>query len=290
MNIKIRSLSFYSRLIWVVGMLGIVVLVTGCGQSRHEKALQTAKTLMGNGSLSDTEAIKYKEASAELLERLATVKIEASQRQIYVLERLLQRYKNQEMWPKAADVVDQLISLQPTEIRWRLNKGQVHSQWSQVNPDHVEPARNAFRAALELNSESLEAKYGLGILYAFRTDDRERGRRYLRQVADHSPIDVKNRNIIKEARFALGRLDYERSNYSSAANRFRQITEMESISKTSRFMAHRNLGRTYLKMGNRGRAKDSLNKAYKLQPTNSDVRRMLRDLGVELSDRYNRFD
>jgi tetratricopeptide (TPR) repeat protein len=265
-------------------------LMSGCGQSRQEEALQTARTLMSTGGLSDTEAVRYLETSDELLERLASVKIRAQQNRLYVLEKLTNKYENMRMWPEAAESVDKLVRLQPTEIRWHLAEGRIHSQWSQVDSDHVETAEEAFRTALELDSDSLEAMYGLGVLLAFRAGEPSEGREYLARVADHTPVNVHNREIIKQARFALGRFYYEGGNAGEAVQEFQRIVEMESISPTSRVLAYRNLARSHIELGNRGRARDVLKSAYDLQPYNSQIRGMLRELGVDIDDRYNRFD
>lgn len=263
----------------------VVLLLSGCGETRHEEALRTARTLMSTGGLSDTEAVQNLETSDQLLERLANVKVTARQDQLYVLEQMLERYEKLRMWSEAAETVDKLIRLQPTEISWRLAKGRIYSRWSQVNPEHVSTAREAFETALELNPDSLEAKYGLGVLLSFRTEDlRERGRSLLNDVANHTPVTVKNREIIKEARFALGRFHYEQGQVASASDYFRQITTMGNITPESRFMAHRNLGRTYLEMGDRNRAREQLRQAYELQPSDPEIRRMLTELGVELDD------
>ena len=284
---KIRLLF---RSLFVFCILLFSVVLSACGQNSREQALETAQELARNGALSDTEAIESLSASNQLLERLASVKIRASQQQVYVLQRLLERYKNQKMWPRASETVDQLIDLQPTESRWHLEKGQIHSSWSQVDPDQVSVARRAYQTVLELSPDSLPARYGLGILHGFRAENPDIARQYLREVVQHQPITSKNRPVIRRSRFALGRLEFEQGNLSAAARSFQAVTEMESIVAEYHFLAHRNLGRTYRQMNDLDRARNHYQKAYEIQPTNSTVRHQLRELGVDVSDRYNRFE
>lgn len=282
--------KFYFRFFPVALFLLLSVLLSACGQSPQEQALQTARQLSQTSSLNDTEAITSLSASNDLLERLASVKIKASQRQVYVLKKLLDRYKSQKMWPRAAEIVAQLIDLQPTESRWHLEKGQIYSNWAQVDPRHVEPARRGYQTALELSPDSLAARYGLGILYGFRGDQPERARQYFKQVTKHQPITAKNRPIIRRARFALGRLEFEQGNLRESARQFRSVTKMESIPSRYHFLAYRNLGQTYRAMNNLDRARKSYRQAYKIQPTDDTVRRRLRELGVDVSDRFNRYE
>jgi len=285
-----KNTCLISRSLTVCFCLASIVLLSACGQTSQERALETARELARNGSISDTEAIESLSASNQLLERLASVKIRASQEQVYVLRRLLERYKDQQMWPRASETVDQLIELQPTESRWHLEKGQIHSSWSQVDPDQVPVARRAYETVLELKPDSLSARYGLGILHGFRADNPNIARQYLREVANRQPITAKNRPMIRRGRFALGRLEFEQGNLSAAARQFQAVTEMESIAAEYHFLAHRNLGRTYRQMNDLDRARNHYQRAYEIQPTDGTVRRQLRELGVDVSDRYNRFE
>jgi len=276
--LTIRSNRSFSLLCMLIAFL---TPLFGCGESRYEKALRTARTLMGNGDLSDTAAVSNMETSRQLLKNLAGIKIRASRHQVYVLEKLLQRYEDMEMWPRAAEVVNELIRLQPTEVKWHVDKGRIYSQWSQVKPNLIEESERAFQTALELNPQSLEARYGLGILYAFRANQVDEARPHLKRVSNHSPITVKNRDIIRQARFALGRMEFEQGNLSQAVNVFQKLSTMDNTAPSTRFLALRNLGRTYQRMGASEMARDTYRKALEIRPNDGGVRRRLRNLGVE---------
>lgn len=273
----------------LLGILGLVVL-SGCGDNKYQRAYETAKTLSSDGSLSDTEAVKYLESSEDVLQQLAGIKIKAQNRHLYVLEKLLERYENLKMWPKAIETADKLIDLQPTTIDWYIRKGRAHVRLSKVDESHYEPAERAFRAALELDSDSLRAHYGLGLLYGFHMDKIPRARRHLRQAAYETTITVKNRPEVVDARFALGKLEFQSERFDQAREAFDSILKLESISSESRFLAQKNLGDVARRTGSTELAKQHYHKAYDINPVDSSIRQRLRSLGVEIDDRFERFD
>lgn len=280
---------------FLVPVLILVVLVgfVGCGDSRgerFERAYRLAQQLSSDGALSDTEVIRYSRVSRSLLERLARLKIKASEREVYVLERLLDSYQNLRMWPRAVEVADQLIRLQPTEPDWYQRKGQVLSQWSRVEPGRAEAAERAFQAALELDPQLLRARYGLGVLYAFRMDRTGEARRQLKRITDRKTVRAKQIPVVVEARFALGKLEFQQGNYRAAQDVYRTISEMGSIDSHSRFLAYKHRGQTYRQIGAPERARRMYQEAYQIQPTNSSVRNALRELGVTLDDRFEKFE
>lgn len=268
----------------------MIAVLTACGESRFEKAYQAAKTLSQNDNLSDTEAIKYLEKSEELLRKFTSVKIRAEKRHLYVLDKLLQHYESLQMWPKANRIVNRLIKFQPTKKEWYFTKGRINSQWAKLSEDRIELARRAFLTALEIDPEFLRAHYALGVLLAFRASEPSEARSHLKRVSKYRPRTAKNLTLVQDARFALGKLEYQQGNFAAAINTFRKIARMNGISDNSKVQAYVNMGDAALKTGNRDQAKRVFRKAYEIQPSNSTVRRALRDLDVELSDRFNKFE
>lgn len=280
-------------LLWVVGSLlvsGVMLGVAGCGDNKFQEAYETAKTLSSNGDLTDTQAIKYYGTSQELLRQIAGLKIKAERRNLYVLRQLLGHYEDLEMWSQVVETADKLVGLQPTNKEWYIRKGRAHIQLSTVDSSHHEPAERAFRAALEIDPNSLKAHYGLGVLYGFHMDEGAKARRHLRKAAYETKVTVKNRPEVVDARFALGKFEYETGNLSAARKAFQSILGMESLTSESKFLAQKNLGDVYRRMGSTELAKQHYHQAYNINPVNSSVRDRLRSLGVEIEDRFNRFE
>lgn len=244
---------------------GLLYLAAGCGQTEAEKALQTAKTLTRNDPFSDTEVIRNLQKSERLLSRLVEVKVEAAEWKIFSLRKLINRYIEREMWPLAAREIQKLIELQPTAPEWYLQKGQIYSQWAKVEEDKSREAREAFETALQLDRELLKARYGLGIIHAFRLEEVEPGREYLEDVAyKDPPPDADRRETIKNARFALGRLEHREGNYSAAVEALSRVPEMQGISRDSKFYALKNIGQIYEESGSKDLARQYYLRANQL--------------------------
>lgn len=279
----------YKRTFAVLSCLFVVAL-TGCGESEYERTYRVAKELSQKGPLTDTEYVQRLETADELLEQVTSVKIRASERHLYVLQRLLGHYENLEMWNKAVPVAERLTRLQPTNEEWHRHLGRIHSTLSRTDESHVEPAERAFRTALELNPDSIRANYGLGLLYGFHADEVQRGRKFLRRAAYEQNVTVKNRPHVVDARFALGKLEFEKGETAAAQEAFESILEMESISREARFLALKNIGDVHRSRNATELAKQSYHKAYEIEPTDSQIRSRLRNLGVTVEDRFNRFE
>ncbi len=267
-----------------------VFLVLGCGQEDYEETYEVAKRLSQKGPLTDTEYVRHLETSDELLKQITSIKIRASNRQHYVLRNLLDHYENLEMWRKAASVAERLTQLQPTKEQWHVRLGRVHARLSQVDEDHIEPAQRAFRTALEINPDSVQANYGLGVLHGFHAGNPDKGRRFLRQAAYKSKVNAKTRPYVVEARFALGKLEFQQDKWEAAREAFEKILDLESISRESRFLALKNVGDVYRSRNSNDLAKKYYQRAYDIEPTDSAVRSRLRSLGVTVEDRFNRFE
>lgn len=270
-------------------ILSLLALV-GCGDSGYKDTYEVAKKLSNRGPLTDTEYVRRLETSEELLDQVAGIKIKAIQRKLYVLEKMLNQYENLKMWPKVIETAKKLVELQPSNIEWYLHQGRAHTNMAGVREESVEKAERSFRTALELEPDSIKAHYGLGILYGFHTGDIKLARRHLNKAANDVEITVKNRPEVVQARFALGKLEYQNGNSSPARETFKSILGMESISQEAKFLAQKNLGDVYRQMGSRELAKQHYHKAYELEPTDSQIRSRLRGLGVEVQDRFNRFE
>jgi tetratricopeptide (TPR) repeat protein len=268
----------------------LVLVLSGCGESEYERTYRMAKELSQKGPLTDTEYVRRLETADELLEQVTAVKIRASERHLYVLQRLLDHYENLEMWNKAVPVAERLTRLQPTNENWYRHLGRIHSTLSQVDKSHIEPAERAFRTALELNPNSVRASSGLGLLYAFHAEEIEKGRKFLRRAAYDQKITVRNRPHVQDARFALGKLEFQNGRLSEAQEAFESILDMESIPKEARFLALQNLGDVHRSRGATELAKQFYHRAYEIEPTDSQIRSRLRNLGVTVEDRFNRFE
>lgn len=284
------TIDFKATTVSILSVLCVLWTLTGCGDNKFESAYETAQTLSADGSLTDTESIKYFKSSQELLRELAGIKIKAEQRNLYVLEKLLDRYQNLDMWPRAIETAEKLIQLQPTNAEWYIRKGRAHVQMSTVSESHHEPAERAFRTALEIDANSIRAHFGLGLLYGFHMDEVEKARRHLRKAAYEIPITVKNRPEVVDARFALGKLEFQNGRVNQAKEAFDSILNMESLSSESRFLAQKNLGDVYRRRGSTEMAKQHYHRAYEINPVDSTIRNRLRSLGVEVQDRFNRFE
>lgn len=258
------------------------LLVSGCSRPRREQALQTAKNLMETGDLSDTKALENLRTSRELLNRLVKLKIEAAEWNLYVSRRLAKHYRKLKMWPKAIQQMNKLIELQPTEAQWYLDKGRIYSQWSQVDKSKVQPAVKALEIARELGEGllELEAKYSLALLRAFRQNNTERGRELLREVAYQAPVTSNNRQIIRKARFALGKLEFESSNYSAARQAYKSILDMDRLPGSDKFQALKHLGRVHRQIGARKAAINTYKKAANLNYSDESVQAALDELGA----------
>jgi lipopolysaccharide biosynthesis regulator YciM len=272
----------------VLIVLLLSIFLVGCGETDYEKTYRVAKELSSKGSLTDTEYVRRLATSQELLEDIASIKIEASKRKLYVLEQLLDHYEKLDMWPEARKVADRLVELQPTNIEWYLHLGRIHSNLSKVDDSHIKPAERAFKTALEMDPNSIKANYGIGVLYGFRKGNIEQGRRYLEKAGYDNEMTVQNKPIIVDARFALGKLEYQNNNFRAARETFKSILDMTSISTSARAIANKNLGDVYRAMNSTDLAKQAYLRSYDLDPTNSQVRSRLRELGVEISDRFGR--
>jgi lipopolysaccharide biosynthesis regulator YciM len=121
-------------------------------------------------------------------------------------------------------------------------------------------------------------------------DQPQEGRKQLQEITEKKTVRAKQIPIVVEARFALGKLEYQEGNYRAAVDVYRQIAEMNSIGSQSRFMAYKHLGRTYRTMGATEQARQMFQEAYQIQPTDSSIRNSLRELGVKVDDRYERFE
>lgn len=267
-----------------------VFLLAGCGEEPYERTYEVAKELSQKGPLTDTEYVRRLETSNELLEQITSLKIRASERQLYVLRRLLDHYDNLQMWNEALPVAERLTQLQPTKEEWHLRLGRIHATLVRQDDSHIEPAERAFRTVLEMNPNSVRANYGLGLLYAFHADEPKRGRKFLQRAANEIKVTVKNRPHVVDARFALGKLEFGEGRSEAAREAFESILEMSSISKESRFLALKNLGDVYRSRNSTELAKEYYHKAYQIQPTDSSVRSRLRNMGVTVEDRFNRFE
>ncbi|MFB6357351.1 MAG: tetratricopeptide repeat protein [bacterium] len=262
----------------------------GCGtESKRERALRLAKQLSNTGDLSDTEVVKNLKASNELLKKLASIKLEASTRQAYVLEKLVLRYEEMNMLKKAARYADQWVQLQPGDARAHLIRGRIYSKMANLDKHYARMAERAFQKALSFKPDLLEAKFGLGTLYAFRLDNVSKGREFLEEVALHTRVRAKHIEVIKEARFALGKLEYEQGNYGVARKVFQKIVDMDGITSASKLLAHRNLGRTYRRLNLSDQALKHYRKAYEIDPSNQRVREALTNMGHPPDDRISRF-
>ncbi len=256
------------------------MLITACSQTSREKALQTAKDLASTGKLSDTEAIENLQTSRKLLQKLVEIKISAEEWNIYIIRRLVKHYRNQEMWPKAIREINKLTRLQPTEARWYLLKGRVYSQWSRVDESKMKPAVEALNVAIDLDPEMLEAKYSLALLRAFRQKKWELGRKLLRDIAYETEVTSNNRPMVRKARFALGKLEFERGNTRAAKQVYETITKMKRLPLDSKFLALKHLARCQKQLGARQLAANTYKKAAEIKPGNRSVREALRSLGV----------
>lgn len=273
----------------LLGSLSLVVVA--CGTPDHEQALQTAKELRRSAdNLSDTDALKALQASDDLLERLAAIKIEAQQNRLLVLERMAERQLEAGLLPDALNTVNKLIELQPARVNWHRMKGRILTQWGQVDSDRYAGAQEAFDRALGIDPQDLRTHYLYGLLLGFHLDKPDRARRELNRVAFSATITPQNRNLVKDARFALGKLEHQLGNFGGAREAFLSVTDMNGIPQGDRFLAYRNLGDVYRAMGSRERAIEAYRNAYDVNPRDSGIRERLRNLDVEVSDRYSRFE
>jgi tetratricopeptide (TPR) repeat protein len=285
-----RFVVSVSKKIGTISLIFFVIVLAGCGNEPYEETYQVAKKLSQKGPLTDTEYVRRLETSDELLEQIASLKLRASDRQHYVLRRSLNHYENLRMWNKALPVAEKLTRLQPTKEEWYIRLGRIHATLSRVEEGHIEPAVRAFETALEIDPESVRANYGLGMVYGFHADKPKQGRTYLRKAAYEIPVTVKNRPHVVDARFALGKLEFQEGRTGAAQEAFEKILEMESVSQESRFLALKNLGDVHRSRNAKELAKEYYHKAYDIQPTDSSVRSRLRQLGVTVEDRFNRFE
>ncbi len=266
----------------VIGLfffLPYFVLMSGCGETEAERALRLAKELHQTNSLSDTEVIRNLQASERMLDRLVRVKIQAAEWRIRTLRRLIDRYMVRNMWPEAAREIEKLIELQPTNADWYFRKGQIYSQWARVEEEKAVEARQAFEVALQLEPDHLKARYGLGVVHAFRLENIEQGRRYLEQVGYETEEVVKKRETIKNARFALGRLEHQEGNFTAAVEALEAIVEMRGVSSDSRFFALKNIGQIYEETGSAGLAREYYLRANRLYGRDPEVNQALERLG-----------
>ncbi len=267
--------------ITIIIVLPFLILTSGCGETEAERALRLSKELQHKDSLSDTEVIRNLQASERMLERLIRVKIEAAEWRIRALRQLTERYMRRDMWPEAAREIEKLIDLQPTNPQWYYRKGQIYSQWARVDEEKASEARQAFEVALQLDANHLKARYGLGVVHAFRLENIAAGRQYLEQVAYEAEEVLKNRETIKNARFALGRLEHREGNHTAAVDALEEIVEMRSVSSDSRFFALKNIAQIYEETGSTGLAREYYLRANRLFGRDPEVNQALERLGVD---------
>ncbi len=256
-------------------------LLSACGQTPQEEALQTAKRLARTADLSDTEAIESLEHSQRLLDRLVEIQMSAAEWNLHVTRKLMDYYRRQEMWPKAVEQAEKLIQIQPTHARWYYLKGQIYGEWSQVDPEKVELAIDALRVALDLEPELYEAKYYLGLLKAFRQGEVARGRQHLEEVAYDLPLTAQNRPLVRRARFTLGKLEFEINNVSAARDIYHSILEMERLPRADKFRTHRLLSQVYRTMGAHQLAANQLRHAASIYPDDPRLQRQMKELGID---------
>ncbi len=262
-------------------LVTVVFFLAGCGPSPHEEALRTARRLARTGELSDTEAIQNLHTSQELLEELVRIQINANEWNLYLIRRLVNFYHRREMWPQALEQVEKLIDIQPTEPRWYLLKGQIYGEWSRIDLELVEPAIEAFNVARDIDSELHEATYYIALLKGFRLGDVRRARPLFEEVGYQIPSPAEHRSLIRRARFALGKLEFEQGNIRAARDVYESIAQMENLPRHEEFRVRRLLGIVYRVLGARDKAINDLRKAQRLYPDDPRVQEELRKLGVD---------
>jgi len=276
---EIKSKTLRSPLL--VLLLLLVFVVAGCGKTKHEKALEVAKRLTLTGSLSDTEAVKSLQQSEKLLNRLVRIKIDAAKWRIRSLRRLSEKYIEMGMLELASKELEKLIDLQPVQPRWYIMKGQLYSRWATVAEDKISKAERSFQTALELENDSLPARYGLGVLYAFQADRPQRGRQFLRELSFDQRVTNRTRTYVKKARFALSRLEFQQGNYRETVRILREITKMQTLNRDSRFMAYKNLGQVYEQLSAKEMAIQAYRKANDVYQYDNEVNKALERLSSQ---------
>lgn len=261
-----------------VFLVFFVILTAGCGKTEHEQALEIAKQLTLTDRISDTEAVESLQASERLLDHLTQVKIDAARWRVHALRKLAERYMNMGMLELAEEELDKLIELQPVQERWHVMKGQLYSRWAIVDREKIPQAERSFQIALELDEKSLPGRYGLAVLYAFHANQKELGRKLLQEIAFEQKIITRTRPYVKQARFALARLEFEDGNYREAEKVLRETVEMTGLSRDSRFMGYKNLGQVYEHQGATEMAIQSYRQAHKFHEYDPEVNRALERL------------
>jgi tetratricopeptide (TPR) repeat protein len=272
---KTFRVSFYILLVV------FVFTGAGCGETKHEKALEVAKRLTLTGSLSDTEAVESLQQSEKLLNRLVQIKIDAAKWRVRALRRLSEKYIEMGMFEPASKELEKLIDLQPVQPRWYIMKGQLYSRWATVAENKISEAERSFQMALELETNSLPARYGLGVLYAFQADKPQRGRQFLQELSFEQRVTNRTRTYVKKARFALSRLEFQQGNYRKAARILREITDMDTISRDTRFMAYKNLGKVYEQLSSKEMALQAYRQANQVYQHDNEVNKALKRLSSQ---------
>lgn len=237
-------------------VLAVLPGLITCSGSPSSEDRKKARALLESESFAQPLVVNST-VDEERFRRMAALTLKANRKRPYVLRELVQHYKAQKNWQRALEYLNELIELQPLDSRWYLKRGQILGERFDSDRD-LEQAQNAFRTAIRLgedpaSSVTLEARYGLGLLLAFRLDRKQQGAQQLRRVLDARET-VQNRMVHKEARFALGRLAYEEADWNGARNHFRSAALMKGIPSESRFRALENLARTLRKLQRNQRA------------------------------------
>ncbi len=293
-------------------LLGLMTGMAGCGSPPPEEGLRLADRLVAGSSPADTSfrlpglgeppsspdaspaaprVLASLQRADQLLRRLSEIDLrvgsDPSPDKREVLENLIERYRELGMWNRAKTLVETLIEADPDNPRWHLVKGRIHARLGRLRPELYPEAESALRTAREFDRTRWEATLALALLLGFRVDRPGAARPLLREILQRAP-DGKS-ELKRRAHFSLARLEHELGRDDEAARLYKSLLARRSLSSEDRTRALHNLGRIRRRQGREEEAIRAYRKAYQLQPWNSEIRRALRELGVEPSDRYDRF-
>ncbi|MBU0568499.1 tetratricopeptide repeat protein [bacterium] len=215
-------------------------------------------------------------------EKVIQEKIEAYDKLALVYRKLGNELLERGFFNEAADYYQKAIHLLPNEPELHRSLAVCQANRGKTDEKFYDEAITEYQKAINLNPDSAESYYGLGVIYYFEKDEKQKAISSLEKAVRLNPKYI-------DAHLALGQFYYETGKTQIAIDKYKEAIALHPKKAKITANYYVDIGLIHYHTGNRAAAVSSFRKALEIDKNNREARENLGLLGEEVYDRYKKY-
>lgn len=255
-------------------LLGSLFILGGCGEGAREYFNRA-------GKYARSEAPEDWERAIAEYQKVIGLKVEAYNKTAYLHRRLADLFLKREMFRKAEEHYLAAIELLPNIPDLHYSLGITYANLGKTEEEYLDKAILEYEKAVRLKPDFAKPYYGMGFIYFFKKGMHEEGISNMKKAIEYDSDYI-------DAYVTLGRMYYEVGNYRGAISEYEGA--ISKYPKKAKVVAtyYSNIGLSYLALGENERAAESFEQALKINRQHPEARAHLKEMGIELKDRWEK--